>query len=132
MCFATAFPRRRKSLSDIGHQGTGALGLRSYREESAVHVWQNRMASKDSGARGYSCFQEDLPLQDRLVARLLPCRDLEEQGHADQFGKALGLHLCHNIGSMDLNGANADVQLVSDHLVGFAGNQAIQNLPLSM
>ena len=57
---------------------------------------------------------------------------MDQQSQADEFRQAFGLHLPHNVGPVDFHGPWADAEIVSNDLVGLAGHEAIQNLPLSL
>ena len=46
--------------------------------------------------------------------------------------RLLACHLGHQIGAVDFDGARADAEIEGDGLVGVAGHQAFQHLPLAV
>src|SRR5688572_17480012 len=52
------------------------------------------------------------------------------QRHPDQVGKAVRLHLLHQVGAVDLDGPGADVELMGDDLVRPPDEEAFQYIEL--
>lgn len=70
----------------------------------------------------------------RLAAPLVcgTLKNTRDQGHADELGEALGLHLGHDVGAVNFNRAWADPEIEGNDLVGLPGHQALEHLALAI